>query len=246
MSDRPGFRRCIRIVPQADRVTAAVEDDYHCMVVTLYHAGGAITAVEAVMDRWPWTTCPGATAELATTFTGTPLAEVAKRGLKSSNCTHLYDLTVFAAAHAGDAEPTTYDVIVGDAVAGRKQAEIRKNGAVVLDWTLEDDVLRAPSNLDGIGVMQLRDWIATLNPATREAARILQWAVLIAHGRSIPLDRQSDAMKMPPGCYTFQPDRAKVAKRVGRIIDFTQSDRRPLDHLESLFRGKLISIVSPK
>ncbi|UVO52675.1 DUF2889 domain-containing protein [Sphingomonas sp. SUN039] len=227
-----GFRRRFRITPRADSVTAAVEDDFHCMAVTLAHDGTTIASVDAVMDRWPWTTCPGATTELAKTFTGTALAEVARRGLKNSNCTHLYDLAVFAAAHAREADATIYDVFVGDKVAGRKHCEIRRNDAVVLDWAMEHDVLVTPETLAGTHVMQLRDWIASLDPATREAARVLQWASLIAHGRDIPLADQSDATRMPPNCFTFQPDRAKRAQRTGEIVDFSDSARRPLDHFD--------------
>ena len=227
-----GFRRRFRITPRADNVTAAVEDDFHCMAVTLTHDGAVVTAVDAVMDRWPWSTCPGATVELATTFTGTVLSDVAKRGLKTTNCTHLYDLAIFAAAHAADALPTLYDVFVGDTENGRKQCEIRKGGAVVLDWTMAKDVLVAPDSLAGMHVMQLRGWIATLDPAMREAARILQWAALIAHGRDIPLADQSDATRMPPNCFTFQPDRAPRAKRIGEIVDFSGTVRRPLDHFD--------------
>ena len=229
---RAGFHRRFRMTPRADSVTAAVEDDFHCMAVTLAHDGVAITAVDAVMDRWPWSTCPGATAELATTFTGTALAEVAKRGLKLVNCTHLYDLAIFAAAHATDAGPTLYDVFVGDTVEGRKRCEICKGAAMVLEWTMADDVLVTPELLAGTHLMQMRDWIATLDPATREAARILQWAALIAHGRDIPLADQSDATRMPPNCFTFQPERAQRAKRIGEILDFSRNERAPLDHFD--------------
>jgi Protein of unknown function (DUF2889) len=229
---RAGFRRRFRITPRVESVTAAVEDDFHCMAVTLTHDGTTISSVDAVMDRWPWTTCPGATAELAKTFTGTALAEVAKRGLKPANCTHLYDLAVFAAAHASDAEPTVYDVSVSDKVEGRKHCEIVRNDAVVLVWAMDNDVLVAPEALAGTHVMQLRDWIATLDPATHEATRILQWAALIAHGRDIPLADQSDATRMPPNCFTFQPDRAKRAARIGEIVDFSTAARQPLDHFD--------------
>lgn len=227
-----GFRRRFRITPRTESVSAAVEDDFHCMAVTLAHDGTVVTAVDAVMDRWPWSTCPGATVELATTFKGTALAEVAKRGLKTSNCTHLYDLAIFAAAHAGDAEPIIYDVFVGDTEHGRKHCEIRKNDAAILDWTMANDILVAPDGLAGTHLMQLRDWIATLDPSTREAARILQWAALIAHGRDIPLADQSDATRMPPNCFTFQPDRALRAKRIGEIMDFSAGGRAPLDHFD--------------
>ena len=228
----PGFRRRFRVLPKSTHVTAAVEDDFHCMVVTLHHANGIVGAVQAAMERWPWTTCPGAVATLGTTFTGVVLAEVAARGLKTQNCTHLYDLAIIAAAHANDAEAMVYDVFVSDEIDGQKHAEICKDGAVILDWTIESDVLQAPKALAGTPLLQLRDWIAARDPATREAARILQWASLIAHGRSIPMAQQSDATRMPPNCHTFQPDRARIAERTGRTLDFSGTFRRPLDHFD--------------
>lgn len=203
------------------------------MAVTLCHDGKVIISVAAVMERWPWTTCPGATEVLKSTFTGVTLAEGAARGMKWSNCTHLYDLAIMASAHAGDNAPMVYDVFVSDAVDGRKSAEIRKDGDVIVAWVLEKDIIQEPEALKGVPVTQLRDWIKTLDQPQREGAHVLQWATLIAHGRSIPLENQSDATRMPPNCYTFQPDRAKTAERIGRILDFSGSERRPLDHFDA-------------
>ena len=81
----PGFRRRFLVTPAPDRVTAAVEDDYHCMAVTLHHDGASVASVDATMDRAPWTTCPGAPVVLAATFTGVALAEVARRGEKNQD-----------------------------------------------------------------------------------------------------------------------------------------------------------------
>jgi len=106
----PGFRRRFRVTPSEGSVIAAVEDDYHCMAVTLRHDGTRVTGVESVMERVPWTTCPGAPAVLAATFTGVALTDVAARGEKKTNCTHLHDLAVLAAAHAADDEPILYDL----------------------------------------------------------------------------------------------------------------------------------------
>ncbi len=228
LDDLPGFRRRFRIVPGRGLATAAVEDDFHCMTVALRHDGERIAGVEAKTIRAPWTTCPGAEPVLADTFIGVALAEVARRGLKQANCTHLYDLAVLAAAHAGDAEETIYDVLVADPVEGRIAAEARRNGVPVLRWTLAGIDLVEPAEVAGRNLMQLRDWIESLDPPLREAARILQWASLMAHGRQLPLEHQSDATRMPPNCYTFQPEMARQAVRVGKIIDFSKGGRAPL------------------
>ena len=58
---------------------------------------------------------------------------------------------------------------------------------------------------------------------------MLQWAGLVAHGRTIPLEQQSRAADLPPNCYSFQPERAAVAERIGLLRDFSQSPQAPLD-----------------
>ncbi len=214
----------------AGRVTAALEDDYHCMAVCLAHDGDTITDVDAQMERWPWTTCPGAVEVARVTFTGARLSEVVSRGNKSANCTHLYDLAVFAAAHAGEASVLTYDVFVTDPVEGRVEAHIWRDGVVVQSWVLEEGVLVNPPELDGVNLFHLRSSIAALPSDAQEAARILQWATIIARGRSIPIEAQSDASRLPPNCYSFQPERAKTASRIGRIMDFSEGPGEPLDH----------------
>jgi hypothetical protein len=232
LASLPGFRRRFLVTPAVDRVTAAVEDDYHCMAVTLRHEGGVVTAVDAVMDRAPWTTCPGAPAVLAATFSGVALAAVAGRGEKQANCTHLHDLAVLAAAHAGDAAPTRYEMLVSDAVDGLIAAEIQRDGTTVHRIEHRDDIVTAPDVIAGTSLFKLRGWIETLDPTPREAARLLQWGTIIAHGRAIPMERQSDASRMPPNCYTFQPERKVDAKRVGKVLDFSRGGVAPLDHFD--------------
>lgn len=225
----PGFRRRFCIVPGAGTVSAAVEDDFHCMTVTLRHDVTLILAAEGRTIRAPWSICPGAERVLSETFVGTPLAQAARRGLKQENCTHLYDLAVLAAAHAGEAEGLVYEVLVADPVDGAGSAEIRRNGAPVLRWGLAGMELAEPAELAGTSLFALRNWIGTLDEERREAAKILQWACLIAHGRQIALAEQSDATRMPPNCYTFQPDRARRATRIGEIVDFSSGIRQPLE-----------------
>ncbi|HEX7873543.1 MAG TPA: hypothetical protein VF475_11570 [Sphingobium sp.] len=234
LEDVPGYRRRFLVTPAAGRVTAALEDDYHCMAVTLVHDGQNITAVEPVMERAPWTTCPGAPLQLIDTFTGVARADVAARGEKQANCTHLHDLAVLAAAHWADLEPTRYDIFVSDHRDGDNASEIRRNGVLVHHWEMAGGFsMIVPEAVAGLNLMKLRGWIETLEPAEKEAAKLLQWGSIVAHGRARPLDQQSDASKMPPSCYTFQPEMAKKASRVGLIIDFSLGDSRDLlDHFD--------------
>jgi hypothetical protein len=56
---------------------------------------------------------------------------------------------------------------------------------------------------------------------------------MIANGRTIPLERQSDASRMPVGnCYTFQPQVRAAARRIGEIRDFSRGPSQPLEQRE--------------
>jgi hypothetical protein len=227
-----GYRRRIVITPEAHVATASLEDDFHHMRVTLRHDGSHVTEVSSETLRAPWNICPAAAVKLAADFTGARLSAAAAGTNKRQNCTHLYDLAVLAAAHAGDEMPTRYDVLVADPQDGVVHAELRRNGETLLKWVLVRDVLAEPAELAGTPLGNMRDWIGRLDGSMKEAARILQWATFVAHGRTIPLDQQSDASRMPPNCYTFQPDRAAHAVRTGLRRDFSQSGRSLLVELE--------------
>jgi hypothetical protein len=206
-----------------------LEDDMHCMAVSLRHVAGVVTAVEPVMERVPWTTCPGARAQLVETFAGQPLGEVTTRREKRANCTHLHDLAVLAAAHARDGAALVYDVAVSDPIAGERILELRRDGDPVLRWRERSGLLVAPASASGLALPALRDWIATLPAAEQEPARILQWAGLVAHCRTLPFEQQSIATNLPPSCYTFQPERAVHATRIGVPLDFSAGSREPLE-----------------
>jgi hypothetical protein len=227
--DLPGFRRRFVVTPRDGCVRAALEDDYHCMSVVVHHACGIAISLEPAIHRAPWSTCPGAEARLRQTFTGAALNEFAARGEKQTNCTHLHDLATLAAAHAGDKEPLVYDIAVSDPVDGRNHTALRRNGVTVLSWTLAGFMIVEPAEAAGLHLMKLGPLLSRLDQAGQEAVRVLRWGTIIAHGRSIPLENQSDATRMPPNCYTFQPEMAARAKRVGIIRDFSHGGAEPLD-----------------
>jgi Protein of unknown function (DUF2889) len=232
LDDVPGFRRRFLVVPQTRQVTAAVEDDYHCMAVTLHHDRVTVTEAAGIMQRMPWTTCPGAPAVLKATFEGVELAEVAGRGAKQANCTHLHDLAVLAAAHAFDVGNTGYEILVCDPMDGLVTAEIRRDGVAIHRIEHRDNIVTTPEAIAGVSVFKLRGWIESLDGLEKEAARLLQWGTILAHGRTTPMERQSDASRMPPNCFTFQPENAVNAIRVGEVIDFSTSQREPLSYFD--------------
>lgn len=225
----PGYRRRLRVEAAEGAVVAQLEDDYHCMSVTLEHDGDRVTDVIADMNRAPWTTCPGAPAVLVETFKGLPLADVTARREKQANCTHLHDLAVLGAAHAQERGGFTYAIFASDPVGDERILEIRRDDVPVMLWVERDGVLVSPDAIRGRTLMTLRDWIAELPEAEREAARLLQWASIVAHGRSLPWERLYLAENMPPNCYGFQPERVATATRVGKIIDFSAAGAAPLE-----------------
>ena len=228
----PGFRRRFRLTPATNAVQAEVEDDFHCMSVIVRHNGKTATAIEPEMRRAPWTTCPGAEQRLQETFVGVNLVDFPVRGEKQTNCTHLHDLAILAAAHAFDDMAVIYDILVSDPQDKQRSAEIRENGHTLLKWREENFCLIEPKSAAGIRLDKLRPWIENLEPELREAAKLLQWGNILANGRVIPLEQQSDATKLPPSCYTFQPERAVIAKRVGEVKDFSGGADEPLGAYE--------------
>ena len=222
-----GYRRRIRIVPAPGEVVAVLEDDIHCMAVRLRHDGEQVLGVEPVTDRMPWSTCPGSAQVLIDTFAGVPLQDVTTRKDRKRNCTHLHDMAVLAAAHAVDPRETRFAIAVSDPVRGRRELELRRNGMPVQRWVEQDGVLVSPAGVAGRTLLTLRDWIATLPADEAEEARLLQWAGLVAHGRTIPADQQVEAVSLPANCYTLQPERARSAHRNGKIVDFNLTDRVP-------------------
>lgn len=224
----PGFRRRFRITPTPGCVRCEVEDDYHCMSVTVQHDAVIASQVHAELVRAPWTTCPGAPAQVEKTFTGIPLQAFAERGEKKANCTHLYDLALLAAAHALDERVMIYDILVSDPINGRRSAELRSDGIALLSWTEAEGTIVEPSDMAGLTIWTLNPWIEGLDSSLREPARLLRWGAVLAHGRLIPMEKQSDASRMPANCYTFQPARAAEATRIVDVRDFSNGSARPL------------------
>lgn len=222
------FNRAIAILPGDGEITVLVEDDLHHMRVTLRHDGETVQHVDAEVIRAPWSTCPGAEVQLAATFHRIPLAEAAQVGAKKQNCTHLFDLAVLGAAHALDDAPLRYDLKVTDPVDGVREITIRRDGDPAMHWTERDRCFTEPSVIAGRNLLELGDWIASLPPADEEMARLLRGSAIISHGRQIPMEKQSDATKIPANCYTFQPETAAKSRRINGIHDFTEAMDGPL------------------
>src|SRR3546814_7464762 len=64
-------------------------------------------------------------------------------------------------------------------------------------WTETAFRIVAPAEMAGKTLDKLRPWIEAQDAPTQEAARLLRWANMIANGRLIPIEKQSDATRMP-------------------------------------------------
>jgi hypothetical protein len=93
----------------------------------------------------------------------------------------------------------------------------------------------APAPLAGIDLDNMRHWIESLDPDNQEAARLLRWGTLVAHGRTLPADWASGTGNMTSRgrCFTFQPHKVGEAKHVGTIRDFSRGSVQPLDSASS-------------
>ncbi|WP_317929589.1 hypothetical protein [Halioxenophilus sp. WMMB6] len=224
-----GFRRRFSIEPDELSIRVAVEDDFHCMKLFIEHKDGVAQTVTAEIIRAPWTTCPGAQQKATETFIGQSLTDFDRLGSKKQNCTHLYDLALLAGNHYIAASSFIYDILISDPdETGLSLGEVHRDGELLLRWHVRSFVVELPEEAMKGRLDRLTPWIESLESELKEPAKLLRWAFMIAHGRTIPMADQSDATAMPPNCYTFQPERAVTAVRIGEIIDFSVENLEPL------------------
>jgi hypothetical protein len=197
--------------------------------VTVHHQDGVATVIEPEFLRYPWSTCPGATARLKETFTGVRLEAFAERGEKGTNCTHLHDLAVLAAAHAVDDAPLIYDTYMPDNAERRYQSELRRNGETVLSWVHQNMKFLEPAELAGTSLMDMRKWLSGQDPQRQEYARILRLVSFIGQGRATPEVWDLPATSFQgQACFTFQAHIVKDAHYVGVRYDFSISGKQIL------------------
>ncbi|MER3452550.1 MAG: hypothetical protein C4344_02370 [Acidimicrobiia bacterium] len=220
------YHRSIELTsPSPSEVAAELEDDFHHFRVWLGHDGERVVTVGAEAVRYPWTTCPGARAELLA-LVGVPLATdctaIARHLPARRNCTHMYDLAGLALAHAGLRRPDRrYDIEVPDRDPdGRTRAVLLRDGVELLTWDLCWHEIEGPLPWRGAPLRRgFIAWVrANLDPEVAEAAIVLRRAVAISFGRMMDLDvyeRASELGETMLGtCYTFSPELIGAALRV--------------------------------
>lgn len=225
-------RRRIEISARGEAATGgevrtALEDDFHHFRVTIRHAAGKVTAIDAEPLRVPWSACPAAVDRLPE-FLGAALSDVAEAAAVTDprlQCTHMFDLACLAIA-AATRPPgrRRYDIEVTDrALGGRTIAAIARDGQPLFAWDIDDSTVVAPARFAGLSLKRdFAPWVKRhLDLAEAEAAIALRRTAFIAAGRSFDLDK-TERMLRSGGCITQTPERAAGAVRMkGTTFDFT-------------------------
>ena len=234
------FRRRIRLVNLAPGHTAGeLEDDFHHFRVDLSHDGTTIRRADGTGYRGPWSSCFDADAPLRA-IEGHPLSprSTAIGGYTdaTSNCTHLFDLTGLAVAHATRTTAARqYDLAVADLVDGRTRVTAWRDGVLVLDWRIADGAIEAPAEwVDAPLRRKFIPWAeATLDPDLAEAAIALRRVVHISMGRAFDLDifdtAESQGEQMYGKCHTYTVGVAITGRRNRRTTrDFAAAEHAAL------------------
>lgn len=234
----PGLWRKIVLQPGDGWIGGALEDDMHRFHIRLDHAEGRITGVTAKAVRHPWSACPGATGFIARELTGERLTDVADRD-PFQHCTHLFDLAVLAAAHAGDTAPTRFDMTVADRAEGRTTARLMQDGVEKVRWELDGTAIAGSGIHAGRDLRQLSRWKRELPPQEAEWATLLRRAIFVSGARQyVPPAGQQTAV-MSEGrmgvCFNYQLPQAEHSTRnPDWHRDFSESGREPLEGLDPL------------
>jgi len=219
-----GCRRNQLIVPRPSLVRGDIEDDFHHFWVEIDHDGERVLGMRTGAERWPWATCPAAGNYLAERMTGARLDSLAEVDSALSHCTHMHDLTLLAAAHALDTEPTLLSSFCGDRKEPTRIAELYRNGELELFWEFKDTDIVSPGIGHGLSLRKLKHWETELSARDRESARVLRRTIFIAGGRFFDYQKtpRADMVSASRGaCYSFQPENAKDGVLTMEKLDFS-------------------------
>ncbi len=231
------FRRRIRLENRPGEVFGALEDTNHGFRVTVRHDGQVVTAIEAEPMRVPFTTCPGAVANLQR-LVGCPIAGSAKEltmsAGASSNCTHLMDLTILAIRHAASPQPVRqWDVSVSDE---REDADsvvsVARDGEQVFAWQARHFYISRPEALKGKPLyLGFGRWASDyFDEEALEAAFIMQKGYFVAQARRFDLSAMAgepaadSGKSMEGACYTYTRGVMEHGERTAETTrDFSDS-----------------------
>jgi hypothetical protein len=178
------YHRRVAAIVEPGRVRAALEDESHCMEVTVFHDGAYVTDIETESRRIPWSSCPSAGKRLK------DLIGLALQRMHEStghdaklHCTHLFDLARVAIARAKAAASVQYDVAVEDRVESRTRGELLRNGESVMTWDVNHRTVTGPDPFTGHVLAGAPRWPPGLDTDTLEAALVMRRVFLVAQIR---------------------------------------------------------------
>lgn len=234
-------RRAFRLRGSAGRVEAALEDMRHAMICTLRHDGSVVTSVEADFRRYTLQVCPGAgdpLKEVVGLALSTTTAEFFAGGRARRNCTHMLDLAWLALRHARrGAVEWVYDVEIPDILSGPMRGILRRNGEVVQDWVVENNVILSPPALAGQplsgGFTRWATTAADLPDQTVEECLVLHKGFFMVGARRFTLPEgplTDDYRAAVTGvCFGYAPERIGNAEGMrGMARDFSHHPERLL------------------
>ena len=235
------FRRRIRLIAGPGAVRAALEDTGHAMRLVLQHDAGRITAITPEFRRFPLDTCPGAAGPLRALI-GMPLDTPMRRMLTEHNprahCTHVYDLTLLAMAHALREGSRQYDVEVPDEHPAPAWSRVLRDGVEVHRWQTLEQRIVAPEPFAGLPLIRgFLSWASErfgADPEALEAAVVFSKGYMVSTARRFDMDAQvgirAEQLTMMHGaCYSYSPPAVTRAVRVKTIRDLTNVGDELLD-----------------
>ncbi len=239
----PGLWRRIVLQPGPGWIGGALEDDMHSFRIRLDHKDGRITKAFARPVRTPWSMCPGAADHIAKELTGELLVDVANRD-PLKHCTHLFDLAVLAAAHAGDTQRTTFDMRVADRIGatelggGRTSGTLSVNGVEKMRWLLDGTAIVGTERYAGRDMKGVSRWKHEYPPEEAEWATVLRRAIFVSPARQYdpPFGRKAGEMgEFRKGvCFNYQPPQIDESEPLFDKRDFSMSGRKPLQDIDHM------------
>ena len=233
-------RRRIRLINVSDTlVIGEVEDDFHHFRIELTHDGETILSAQGQPIRGPWSTCMDV---------GEPIRAIEGNAMSvrstaiggyteaTSNCTHLFDLTGLAVAHAmRDDRERQYDFAITDPVDGRYELVLWRDGELTLHWVVEGAEIVSPDTWTAAPLARrFIPWAEeTFDLDTAEAAIALRRMLHISIGRGTHLDDVDSAAEHTDGpigrCYSYTPEiLVSAIRRKKSVRDFQNPDHARL------------------
>jgi Protein of unknown function (DUF2889) len=236
------YRRRIRLTRQRHQIHGDLEDDCHGFRVMLQHDSRVVTAVSGTALRVPLTSCAGALAPLQAMVgiaLGAPQSAILSTVKPRNNCTHWYDLSLLALAHATQREEVrVYDVEVVDRSAdgSSSRAEVFLNGQSIHRWQVANTSVVEPQAYAGRPVLSgFSAWANNVFSGVElEAAFVLSKGIFVAFSRLFDMSSLGgqpalEHTNMLGVCYSYSPGVVETAyRKYGTVRDFSTTPEQLL------------------